>query len=670
MLISYHWLKKFTPLKATPKEVADKITLNLVEVDSLTKRGKDTIFEIENKGITNRPDCFSHLGIAREVAAYFKLPLNDPREDLAKRKLSPKKTIPLRVKINNPDPCPRYCALVLTDIKVGPSPKWLKVGVENCGVRSINNVVDVTNYVMLESGQPLHAFDYEEVEGGKIIVRKAKNGEQIITLDGVKRALNQDVLVIADSQKPIGVAGIIGGQNTEVTKRTKTIILESANFDPTNNRLSSKFLKLRTEASTRFEKGQDVNLPYPALIRAVELLQEAAGARIASETFDLQSKTVKPWRVQVQPSWINKFLGTELPAKQIKAILERLQLKTELKNGFLSVTVPTFRPDLKMEADLAEEVARIYGYNKIPITLPKGEMKPSPPNRAIFWRRRIKTFLAHLGFTEVYTYPLIGQELIGKVRGKIKDHLKLINPLTVDREYFRLSLIPSLFEVLKKNLSEFENIRIFELGRVYVPTKEGKPPQEKLRLAGTITGPDKFYELKGVVEVLLGEMGIKSCHFQLPDLKPNHNLFHPERWASVQSKTTTIGQVGEIHPQALERFGIKKKITVFDLDFDQLVKLATTQKNYQPLLKYPPVIEDLTFRVKPQVLTGDLTAAIKNVDPLIRQADFIDAYQNSQTFRLTYQDSHRTLTEKEAGTVRNKVKKHLKKTFGVVIKEK
>jgi len=665
MFVSYHWLKKFTPLKAKPKEVAEKITLNLVEVESITPRGEDTIFEIENKGITNRPDCFSHLGIAREVAAYFDLPFEDSLKSLEEKKLSPKKKLPFKVKVTSPDLCPRYCAIVLTDLKVTPSPKWLRVGIENCGIRSINNVVDITNYVMLELGQPLHAFDYEKIEGKEIIVRRARGNEEITTLDCIKRKLNRDVLVIADLKKPIGIAGIMGGENTEVTRTTKTIVLESANFNPINNRLSSKFLKLRTEASTRFEKGQDTNLPYSALMRTVDLLSELTGAKISSRVIDIQSKKIKPWQVKVKPSWINKFLGLKLSEKEIKSILDRLQLKTKIKNDLLLITIPTFRPDLQMEADIAEEVARIYGYDNIPVTLPRGEMRPGKINKEIVWRRKIKDLLANLGLTEVYTYPLIGKELIEKAELEVKKCLKLLNPLTVEREYFRTSLIPSMLETVKKNLKFFEEIKIFEIARIFL--EKSKVVEEKPTLIGAITGKNKFYEAKGVVEALLEELGIKE--YQTSSIKhQTSGIWHPTRTAQITKGEELLGVLGEIHPKILANFGIEKRVTVFNLDAVRLFELATTVKKYVPIPKYPTIVEDLCFIVKPKTHIGKLIRLTKQTDSIIRSVELIDSFNNQRTIRITYQHPRRTLKEKEVKKIREKIIKGVKKKLKAGLK--
>jgi len=702
MLVSYHWLKKFIPIKANPTQVAEKITLNLVEVESITKRGEDSIFEIENKGITNRPDCFSHLGIARELAVYFNLPLKDPLIKLQEKKLGVEKKLPFKVKVSDTKLCPRYNTLVLTDIKVSPSPKWLRSAVENCGLRSINNVVDITNYVMLELGQPLHAFDYQKIEGKEIIVRRAKEDEEIITLDGIKRKLAKNILVIADAEKPIGIAGIIGGKNTEITKSTKTIVLESANFNRVNNRLASKFLKLRTEASTRFEKGQELNLTYPALMRAVELLKELAGAKTASKVFDLQFSKIQPWQVKVNHSWLNQFLGIKLTIKEIKSILEKLLLKTAVQEDFLFVTISTFRPDLTVEADIAEEVARIYGYDNIPITLPVGEMKPAKLNKEIFWKKQIKQWLANLGFTEVYTYPLIGQELIEKAGFKVEGRLKLLNPLTVEREYFRTTLIPSILEVIAKNQNFFKEIKVFEMGRIFLKRAKGKI-EEKIMLVGALTG-EKFYQVKGVTEALLNEMGIEDFKFTQVGFKIYDtivskifklNLWHPGRTAAVMLQNSPyknqdcpsknnlykdnhsgkkgekigLGIVGEIHPSVLEKFGIDDRVTVFELDFEEIIKQATTTRTYTAIPKYPPIVEDLAFLVPEKTLVGEIIKEIKKLNNLVIKVELLDRYQNTRTFRITYQHPKRTLTDREVKEIREKIINKISKKFRAEIKK-
>jgi phenylalanyl-tRNA synthetase beta chain len=452
MLISYNWLKKFVKIQKSPQAVADKITLSLAEIENIEKKGEDHILEIENKGLTHRPDCFSHLGLAREVAAYFDAKINDPLEKLAAQKHRPTKRLTVRIETQAKNLCLRYCGIVLTGIKIGPSPNWLRTGLERLGIRSINNIVDVTNYVMLELGQPLHAFDYDKVKNHHIIVRTPRDGEKIVTLDGAERDLYPDSLLIADAEKPIALASIMGGASTEIGSSTKSIILESANFDAKNSRITSKKLNLRTEASTRYEKNLDLTLTLPAINRAIEMMQKLAGAGVGSELIDIQNKKYKPKIVKVEPSWLNNFIGIDINPQAMISILNRLGFKVKKKSDLLIVGVPSWRQDISMEADVAEEIARIYGYDEIPVTLPQEEDKPPKSNADLFWRKKIKLFLKGVGFTEMLTPPFVGEELLETCGATNEEYLELVNPLTVDQGFMRRSLIPSLLSITKDNL--------------------------------------------------------------------------------------------------------------------------------------------------------------------------------------------------------------------------
>lgn len=659
MLISYHWLKKFIPnLKHPPQKVADKITLNLVEVESLAKKkGGNTILEIENKGITNRPDCFSQLGLAREVAAYFNLKLNDPLEKLNKLKFTPTKKIPFSVKVLKPSLCYRYSSIVLTDIEVKPSPKWLKAGVENCGVRSINNVVDVTNYVMLELGQPLHAFDYDRLTGKKIIVRKAKTGELIETLDGDKRKLNEKTLVIADGKDPIGIAGIIGGAKSEITNKTKTIVLESANFDKVNNRQSGKFLKLRTEASTRFEKGLDVNLTLPALNRAVELLQKVASAKVVSQTINIQFKKVKSWQVETTPDWINKFLGLKLTSSEMIKILKRLQLKAKLKNKKLVVKIPTYRSDLQMPADIAEEITRIYGYDNIPITPLYGPSLPPKPNLSVNLRRKAKLFFQATGFTETLTPPFLGKKTLELFHFEPENHLKLINPLTIDQEYLRQSLIPSLTLIAKKNLRFFSQLKSFEIDRIFIP-QEKNQPKEIINLASLVVNKNSYFQLKGVVESFFENFGINAS-FKPIGRGKNLNFWQENQTAKIVANQEILGKIGKIKQTVLRKLEIKEEISALEIDFSKIVKLANLIKIYQPIPKYPPIIEHLTFINKNQVLAANILKVAKKTHRLVKKVEITDVFKNRISIEINYQSKKRSLKDKEVAKIRKKIVRNL-----------
>lgn len=667
MLISYNWIKDFIKLQHKPQEVADKITLNLVEVETLKKSSDDYIFEIENKGITNRPDCFSQLGLAREIAAYFDLPLFDPIPKLIQKHFLPQKKMNFKVEVKDQILCPRYTSIVLTNIKVKPSPIWLKNRLENSGIRSINNVVDITNFVMLELGQPLHAFDYDKLQGKKIIVRKARKGETIKTLDGVTQHLDDDILVIADSQKAVGIAGLMGGAESEISPSTKTIVLESANFEKFSNRLAEKKLKLRTEASTRFEKGIDINLTLPTLNRVIQLLIKLADAKIASTIVDIQSKKVIPWTISTSIIWINKFLGLSLSVKQITQILTRLGLSHKIDQNNLEITIPTYRSDLTMPADIAEEIARIYGYDNIPITPIKSDNLPPKTNQIFRLTQTTKLWLSQYGYSEILTTPFVEEKILNILKFDPKNHLKLINPLITDRAHLRLSLIPNLLEAAKNNLRFFKTLRIFEIDRIYVPNGQ-KQPTEKIMLGLVYFGKKAYLHLKGVLENLFNNWGIK------PFFKPieQHELF----WQTAKSALIQDGQqrklgiIGHLDPDILIKLNIDGELAVAEIDINQINTNAKSLKIFFPISEHPPIIEDLTFSLKPRVLIGDIMYYISQISKIIKNIELINTYQNNATFRITYQHPEKNLTNAEITTIRKAIINAVREKGWGILKEK
>lgn len=628
MLISYNWLKKFITTNRTAQEIADKLTLSLTEVENINKIGDDYILEIENKGLTHRPDCFSHLGVAREVAAYFKLKLNDPLQSLIEKRFSTERKMPFSIEVKEKQLCPRYCGVVLTNIKVAPSPNWLKTALERLDQNSINNVVDITNYVMFELGQPLHAFDYEKVKNHKIVVRKSKKGEKLVTLDDEARELDETMLVIADSKKPIGLAGVKGGKNTQVTNDTKTIILEAANFDAKNNRKTSKKINLRTDASTRFEKNLDITLPPSAIKKTIELLQKYAGAKVASEIVDILNKPFKHSIVSVKTEWINNFIGFNVSDREMISILNSLGFQTSSKNGHLKVNVPSWRQDVSMKADIAEEIARVYGYDKIPITLPQLVDKPPKTNSTLLWRKKAKLFFKGLRFTEVHTQPFIGKKMLEKYGMSDKKHLQLVNPLTIDQEFMRRSLIPSLLEVAKDNLKHDPKLKIFEIDRVFIPRKNTQP-NEIFYLAGIAKG-ENFPNMKGTVEALLDEFAITKYKF-----KPAASQF-----AELFIDNNLVGIIQKEQ---------------FNLNFDKLIEHATTLKKYKPIPKFPPLIEDMTFSFPPKTYIGPVIEKIKSTSKLIKKVEILDQYKNNFTFRITYQSRKKSLSSSDIKDIRKKI---------------
>jgi len=656
MLISYNWIKQFINLSKKPQLIADKITLNLVEVESFIKKGNDFIFEIENKGITNRQDCFSQIGLARELAAYFNLSFNDPLKKSAIKLIFNKK-MPFDLQIKEPQLCYRYSSIVLTNVKVKPSPKWLKEQIENCGVRSINNVVDITNYVMLEFGQPMHTFDYDKIEGAKIVIRRAKDKENITTLDGENRILNKNILVIADRKKPLGIAGIMGGTSSQITEKTKTIILESANFDKINNRQSEKYLKLRTDASTRFEKGLDINLTLPALYRTVKLLQKIAEAKPASKIVDKQYKKVKSWKIKTSIHWINKFLGINLRPSKIQDILKRLQLKSKVNKDQITVSIPTYRLDLKTPADIAEEVARIYGYDNIPF-VPLSNSQPPEENREVILMKKTKQYFQAAGFSEVLNYPFLSNKMLKTFSFDPKRQVKLINPLTVDQTYFRPSLLPSLLKNTKDNLRYFNQLKLFEIAKIFI-SQGSKQPKEIINLAAIDIGKNSYLKLKGVCERLFVDFGIK-VKFQ--PAKIQLNFWRQSLTADVVSKNEVLGKIGKINSLVINKMQLdQKNISLLELNFSKITELAKTLKLYHPFSTYPPIIEHLTFINQDNILVSNILEKTKKTHKLIKSVTVTDTYQDRIGLEIHYQSSKRSLSDKEIAKIRKKIVENLTK---------
>ena len=679
MLLSLNLIRKFVDIDASPQEIADKITLSLTEVEKIEKKGNDTVIEIENKALTHRPDCFSHLGMAREIGAFFNKKVHDPLHDLVDKGVKQKvaSQFELHVEPKNVDKnlCQRYCVVVLTDITIGPSPKWMSETLENLGIRPINNVVDITNYVMIELGQPLHAFDYDKVEDHAIKVRTATAGETMITLDGKKRELTREMLVIADSKKPIGLAGIMGGKNTEVTDKTTTIILEAATFEPMNNRKTSKALRLRSEASTRFEKNLDPALPRPALIRAIDLLIEYGDAKIVSDIVDVQHiNQTAPSPVLVPFNWISSFLGKAFTPSDIQEILNRIGITSRRKENNLELTIPSWRNDLKMPADIAEEVARISGYDEIPVTLPAHDGSLPPKNKDIQGRSRIKHILQGMGFFEVITSPFIGDELLKKTDLAGHDHLELQNPLTVDQKYMRRSLFPSLLTVLTNNMerTKREDIRIYELNKLFVPVKDKKEPLEPYYLTGIMlwnmehgtgnteqgTGNKQnasnlYRTSKGVVESLFDQLNISGYSFKpySRDCDMYNPFFHPNMTAQIYIADWPMGIFGALHPHMQTVFALPENIFLFDLHVGTLIDHAKKTPSFQPIPSHPPVIEDKTIQMGKGVLAGDVIKKITSTSPLITSVELVDMFENNYTFRITFQHPQRNLTDKEGAEI-------------------
>jgi phenylalanyl-tRNA synthetase beta chain len=692
ILVSYNWLKDYVEIKDSPKELARKLSLCGPSIERIIKEKDDYIFDTEVT--TNRPDVLSMIGFAREISAIAGGKLKKPyclEGSISQYRLLQKNNKInsndiLQVQIQDKKNCPRYMAIVLDNIKVKKSPEWMQKRLLSYGVRPINNIVDVTNFVMVEYGQPMHAFDYDKISGKKIIVRKVKKGEKIISLDNDEYNLDKNMLVIADAKEPIAIAGVKGGKKAEIDLKTKKIILEAANFNEVSIRKTARALNLYSESSTRFEKGLSDQLPLPAMARAVELVQNLIKAKIASPLIDQKTKKYQLKKIELNKKNVEKFLAVKISSKKIVKILESLGF--EIKK--FVVTVPFWRDkDVEKEVDLIEEIARIYGYHKLPIKLPTGEIPQKGKNWNFFWENKIKEILSGAGMAEVYSYSFISEKLFKKCEIDSEKCLKLLNPLNADLEYMRPSLIPSLLQIIFQNQKIKEEFEIFELANVYLPKKSGAFPNEKLNLCGAIIQKESkklFYQTKGIIELLFKKIGIDTRIVSYMDRRrhsdtaspPADNLWHLIKTAEIFIKNESVGIIGEINQEILKKFDIDLKVAMFDFDFQKLIKYATTDKAYQPIIKFPPIKLDLAIVLDKKILWNDIQKLIyKTEKNFVKNIEVFDIYEGrgvpkgkkSLAFHITYQSTDRTLEDREINKIQEKIINALEKNFKAEIRK-
>jgi len=665
MIFSYNLLQSFFSRKLPkPDKLAELLTLHSFEVSEVKKFKSDHVLDIDV--LPNRAgDCFSHVGIAREIAAITNyvpaghLPKGDK---LPKNKENSAKDF-ISVDIRSQSYCPRYTARVIGNIKVGPSPKWLKDSLAACGLNSINNVVDVANYVMLETGQPLHVFDYEKLDSKKIIVRFAKEGEKITALDGQKFDLNPKILVIADGQKPVAIAGIKGGKEPEINEMTKTIVLESANFNPTIIRKGSRELNLKTDASVRFEHGIDVNLTESAINRAAYLIQKTALGKPFRDSVDFYPQKVYPKKIKLDLNYAESLLGAKIPEREIRNILMRLGFKVIGVRNQLSVEIPTFRLDISIPEDLIEEIGRIYGYDKILPVFPTASLIPPKINNDMLWENQIKDILKEAGFTETYNYSF--QKELGSV--------EVENPTSQEFKYLRPSLIPNLLKNIEKNIKSFNQIKIFEVGKIFYDKTE------KRMLAGVAAGQD-FYQIKGAMDLLFDKLGIVKVWYDDYQATPAafgeprpvlagredspKSLWKEKKSAEIKVGNIEVGFLGELKNEL--------KIVAFDLDFEKLKTLAIEDQAYKTISKYPATIRDLAVLVPLTTKVEEVLNVIEAAGgSLVADVDLFDIYegegisdgQKNLAFHIIYQAQDRTLTSIEVYKIHQNIIKSLEENL-------
>jgi len=646
-----------------PEKLAEILTMHLFPVEDIEKIGKDFLFEIEV--LPNRPDCYSHLGIAREIGALLGYKLKLPNSKVKEEKnIKTKDFIKVEVKTG----CIRYTGRVILNPKIEESPDWLKERLRVCGIQPINNVVDITNYVMLELGQPLHAFDLEKIKGKKIVVRKARKGEKILTLDDEKYELDKDVLVIADLKRPIAIAGIKGGKFSGISKNTKILFLESANFEKRAIRKSSRKIDLRTDASLRFEHGLDPNLTEFAVNRASFLISEITGAKIAKGLVDFYPQKVSQKKIKFDPERTNSLLGIEIPTKKQIKILKNLGFEIKERKRKLEVSVPTFRQDVLNEEDLVEEVGRIFGFDKIKPCFPKTILTFPKENLDLFWENFIKDNLKEMGFSETQNYSFLSLELAKKLGFTFKDLIEIKNPVSLEFQFLRPSLICGLLKNIKENQKRFEKIKIFEFGKIF--KKEKNKKIERKMVAGAVFG-NKFFELKGVLDTLFSRMGISDFWFDFYKPTPEESkrsLWHLKKSSEVKIGEDEIGFLGEISQKVLFELEIEKGVTAFEIDFEKLSKLATEEKEFEKISPYPAILRDISVLVPEQVLVEDVLKKIQESGgEVIEDVDLIDIFEKEQegqkslTFRIVFRAKDRVLEPKEVEKIFQKIVKNLEK---------
>lgn len=671
------------PDNVIPKEAKDGIFILDKEYplgqdirDILGLCGEVIEFEIT----PNRPDCLSMIGMARETAATLNKKLKYPKVEIKSQEDDILQYLN-GVEVIDKDLCKRYYAKVVKDIKIKPSPLWLQMRLIEAGVRPINNIVDITNYVMLEYGQPLHAFDLDKVDDKIIIVRRAKTGEDITTLDGVKRQLSDNDLVIADSNKPIGIAGVMGGLESEITNDTSVILVESANFDGRSVRLTSKRVGLRTEASSRFEKNLDPNIAEIACNRVCQLIEEVGAGTVVKGYVDkYYDKTVEKV-VELRIERVKQLLGIDIEKEKMIAILNSLELKSELNGDKIKINIPSYRGDLELEADIIEEIGRIYNFEKIEPQPLKGSLTRGEKSTARVIKDKAKSVLLALGLNEVTTYSFISPKAYDKIKlpeESIKrKYVKLINPLGEDYSVMRTTLIPNMLEVLSRNFNYgVDKAYAFEIGNVFIPKEIPVKtlPYENKTLCIGMYGEIDFFDIKGILEELFSRMGINSYDFYR---EINHNTFHPGRCANVILSNRLVGIVGEVHPEVLKNYGIKQRVYVAEINFEEIILAANFERKYKPLPKYPAIDRDLAIVIDDEILVGDLEKIIwENGNGLVDKVDLFDVYVGKQipkgkksvAFSISYRSMEKTLTDDEVSKVHDKIISKLKDKFNAVLR--
>ncbi len=675
MRLSYNWLKDYVDVKSSPEKLAELLTMAGLCVDSIHKKRDDSVLEIEIT--SNRPDWLSYIGVAREVAAITGKKLKVPSVPVPSTRASIAK---VSVKVEDKKLCPRYTARIIRNVKVAESPKWLKEKLEAVGLRSVNNIVDITNFCLFETGEPMHAFDLDKLVGRSIIVRKASKGENIRTIDGIERPLDNDMLVIADDKSPVAIAGVMGGLDAEVAPQTKNILLEAAYFDPISVRRTSRKLALSTDSSYRFERKVDgENIEY-ASGRAAQLILDLAGGE-SGEFIDIGKAAQALKKISLRLERLNKILGVEISPLRAKSILTSLGLKVRsLSKNVLGLKPPRFRCDLQNEIDMIEEVARIYGYENIPETIPPvlEAGKRLLPDAVI--DRDMRGILVNLGLFEIITYSLLSGKTLDLARSSGGNVISIKNPLSNEQEVMRPTLIAGMLNSIRWNINrKLKDLKFFELGLAYFK-ETGNSFTEKKHLAVGVTGQlydgwighpraVTLFDLKGIIETLFAQMGVKSFSVK-ETLNP---VFSPASCACIEVEDDTVGIMGQVDTKVLHDFDIKEAVYAAEIDCSKLIKYISLEKRFKESPKFPSVIRDISITADKNISNADIVSLIKRTaGDILKDAELVDRYGGGQipegkiglTYRLEYQDPNRTLQDPDVQAVHSRIISALENNLG------
>ena len=623
----------------------------------------DTVFEYEIT--SNRVDCYSVLGIAREAAATFRKPFVAPEVKAVGTTGDVNDYI--KVEVKDAELCPRYCAKVVKNVKIAPSPEWMQRRLSACGIRPINNLVDITNYVMEEFGQPMHAYDLSTIKGNKIVVRRAEDGEKFTTLDGQERTLDRDMLMICDEEKAIGLAGIMGGENSMITDDVQDMLFEAACFDGTNIRLSSKRVGLRTDASGKFEKGLDPNNAESAINRACQLIEELGAGEVVEGMVDFYPEKKEEHQIKFDPDYVNNLIGFDLTEEEMISYFPALELEYDKETKM--ITVPTFRQDLIGMCDIAEEITRFYGYDKIPTTLPSGEATSGKLSEKLRIDELARSVALYCGFSQGMTYsfesPKVFDKLLLPEDSELRKTVTISNPLGEDFSVMRTTSLNGMLTSLATNYNRRnKDVRLFEMGNIYIP--KALPvtdlPDERMQFTLGFYGDGDFFTMKGVVEEFLGQVGIdKDISY---DAKAGKTFLHPGRQANVVYNDTVIGYLGEVHPTVCENYNMKTRAYVAVIDMPYIYEMANFDKKYEGIAKFPAVSRDISMVVPKEILVGDIEAVIKQRGGKILESySLFDIYEGDQiekgfksvAYNIVFRAKDRTLEENDIAGAMKKI---------------